>query len=66
LARVGADGVKDAQVGGLVRKGEAVVAAGSAYFPNPTKVLLGVEVFGLGTAIKTTGYATTVFGYGVL
>jgi len=63
---IGAGGVKGAQVGGLVRKGGAVVAAGSAYLPNPTGVLLGVEVFGPGTATKTTGYTMTVFGYSVL
>jgi hypothetical protein len=49
----------------LVQKGGAAVAGGSAFLLNPTGVLAGGVIAGLGTAIKGTGYATAVFGYGV-
>lgn len=62
---IGAGGIKGAQLGGLVQKGGIGVAAGSAFFLNPTGVLVGGEIAGLGTTIKGTGYATAVFGYGV-
>jgi hypothetical protein len=61
---IGAGGIKGA-TWRLGAGGGIGVAAGSAFFLNPTGVLVSGEIAGLGTTIKGTGYATAVFGYGV-
>jgi len=63
--RVGALGVGASKVGSVVQKGGAVVGLGSAALLQPEGVLIGGEIVGWGTAVKTGGRLAALAGYGL-